>query len=242
MYLLKFRLLQVWTVFNCTSTCKGNSVRQKINILSSFQLIYKCTPMNMSHLRWGQLCKVFWSKRIGLVVCYCVKIARKMIKFYPPKSFLCPPNETLVINPSSPNHTSFQGSQSHFGAHSVEPLTSNSGFLKLNRTMLLWYWNHYYKLFCFALKRLILYLFEPFIFCNALISMSNIQLLFSAISMFRLYKKNPPPIVSTFVAPLKVWTLSKFRVLSQVVELKLEETENSTSLVLPFRKGPFESI
>ena len=162
MYLLKFRLLQVWTVFNCTSTCKGNSVRQKINILSSFQLIYKCTPMNMSHLRWGQLCKVFWSKRIGLVVCYCVKIARKMIKFYPPKSFLCPPNETLVINPSSPNHTSFQGSQSHFGAHSVEPLTSNSGFLKL---IAQWCYDIGVIITSsFALKRLVLYLFEPFIF------------------------------------------------------------------------------
>ena len=156
MYLLKFRLLQVWTVFNCTSTWKRNSVHQKINILSSFQLIYKCTPMNMSHLCWGQLCKVFWSKRIGLVACYCVKIARKMIKFYPPKSFLCLPNETLVINPSSPNHTSFQGSQSHFGAHSVEPLTSNSGFLKLNRTMLLWYWSHHYKLFCFETSNFVL--------------------------------------------------------------------------------------
>ena len=108
-------------------------------------------------LMLGQLCKVFWSKRIGLVACYCVKIARKMIKFYPPKSFLCPPNETLVINPSYPNHTSFQGSQSHFGAHSVEPLTSNSGFLnlKLNRR-LLWYWRHHYKLFSFETSNFVL--------------------------------------------------------------------------------------
>ena len=92
MYLLKFRLLQVWTVFNCTSTWKGNSVHQKINILSSFQLIYKCTPMNMSHLYWGQLCKVFWSKRIGLVAWNCVKITLKMIigQVLPPKIIFVP--------------------------------------------------------------------------------------------------------------------------------------------------------
>ena len=72
--------------------------------------------------------------------------------------------------------------------------------------------------------------------------MSNIQLFSKQFQCSDSAKKIPPPIVSTFVAPLKVWTLSKFRVLSQVVELKLEETENSTSLVLPFRKGPFESI